>query len=223
MHFLDNVFSLQYPLYNPTVSEGGRGWLFSLLLTSPPLYHASLALAAYHKRINLLSNNRHYTGEVIEEERQLSTSLNEFQHALKDLKKWMKLNVCPLQTLGLMASTVQLIYYEVCKSRLYLGLADKFLVVCWPWNFVEDPLASWYWLVPAELLEAVTSSRSIDTAEPRAGFDQEYGRGWVYRGRPDFQILLWFPCMARYSFKYYGRNSSSTPTTSSTYIIGDQY
>lgn len=48
MHFLDNVFPLQYPMYHPTVLSGGRGWFLSLLLRTKPLYHAALALSSYH-------------------------------------------------------------------------------------------------------------------------------------------------------------------------------
>lgn len=48
MHFLDNVFPLQYPMYHPTVVSGGRGWFLSLLLRTKPLYHAALALSSYH-------------------------------------------------------------------------------------------------------------------------------------------------------------------------------
>ncbi|PVH69572.1 hypothetical protein DL98DRAFT_661621 [Cadophora sp. DSE1049] len=49
MHYLDVVFPLQFRFYRPLVSEGGRGWLLSMLLRTKPLYHAALSLSAYHQ------------------------------------------------------------------------------------------------------------------------------------------------------------------------------
>ncbi|KAF7954140.1 hypothetical protein EAE96_005272 [Botrytis aclada] len=49
MHYLDIVFPLQFRFYRPLASEGGRGWLLSILLHTRPLYHAALSLSAYHQ------------------------------------------------------------------------------------------------------------------------------------------------------------------------------
>ncbi|KAF7908754.1 uncharacterized protein EAF01_004509 [Botrytis porri] len=49
MHYLDIVFPLQFRFYRPLASEGGRGWLLSILLQTKPLYHAALSLSAYHQ------------------------------------------------------------------------------------------------------------------------------------------------------------------------------
>lgn len=59
MHFLDNVFPLQYPMYKSGILEGGRGWLLTLLLRVKPLYHAALALRAYHRRSVILAKVSH--------------------------------------------------------------------------------------------------------------------------------------------------------------------
>lgn len=50
MHYLDHVFPLQFRFYTPSICDGGRGWLFSILIRTKPLYHAALTLAAYHKQ-----------------------------------------------------------------------------------------------------------------------------------------------------------------------------
>lgn len=50
MHFFDHVLPLQFRFYNPSVLEGGRGWLLSILTRSKPLYHVALSLAAYHQQ-----------------------------------------------------------------------------------------------------------------------------------------------------------------------------
>jgi hypothetical protein len=47
MYYLDFVFPLQFKMYDPTAAEGGRAWLLSLLLRTPPLYHMTLALSAH--------------------------------------------------------------------------------------------------------------------------------------------------------------------------------
>jgi len=47
MYYLDYVFPIQFRLYNPTALEGGRGWLLSLLLRTPPMYHMTLAMSAH--------------------------------------------------------------------------------------------------------------------------------------------------------------------------------
>ncbi|KAF2491427.1 hypothetical protein BU16DRAFT_515793 [Lophium mytilinum] len=48
MHYLDHVFPLQFPFYKPSILDGGRGWLLSILMQTKPLYYAALSLAAYH-------------------------------------------------------------------------------------------------------------------------------------------------------------------------------
>jgi hypothetical protein len=51
MYYFDVVFPSQFPVYNPTSSEGGRGWLLHIILRTKPLYHAALSMAAYHQRL----------------------------------------------------------------------------------------------------------------------------------------------------------------------------
>ncbi len=53
MHYLDHVFPLQFRFYDPSISDGGRGWLLSILMRTKPLYHAALTLAAYHQQASL--------------------------------------------------------------------------------------------------------------------------------------------------------------------------
>jgi hypothetical protein len=48
MLYLDKVIPNQFPFYSPSTAEGGRGWLFCLLMKSRPLYKAALAMAAVY-------------------------------------------------------------------------------------------------------------------------------------------------------------------------------
>lgn len=50
MHFFDHVLPLQFRFYNPSILEGGRGWLLLILTRTKPLYHVALSLAAYHQQ-----------------------------------------------------------------------------------------------------------------------------------------------------------------------------
>ncbi|CAI6091489.1 unnamed protein product [Clonostachys chloroleuca] len=49
MHYLDQVYPWQFPLYNRVSQLGNRGWLLFLLSKRGPLYHAAMSLAALHK------------------------------------------------------------------------------------------------------------------------------------------------------------------------------
>ncbi|PQE28040.1 regulatory protein [Rutstroemia sp. NJR-2017a WRK4] len=116
MHFLDVVFPLQYPLYKPPITQGGRGWLLSLLLSTKPLYHAALGLSAYHKGTILLETSRAQCGKtnISDQEKHFAICLIEFQQAIKDVNHWVsEIAVCPVNSLGIMACVVQLIFFEV--------------------------------------------------------------------------------------------------------------
>lgn len=54
MHFFDHVLPRQFRFYNPSVLEGGRGWLLSILIRTKPLYQVALSLAAYHQQSILI-------------------------------------------------------------------------------------------------------------------------------------------------------------------------
>jgi hypothetical protein len=113
MHFVDIVFPLQYPMYKPSVMDGGRGWLLSLLLRTKPLYHASLALSAYHRETIFLSTNSPCsTHSTVDKEKHLAICLSEFQQAIKDVGQWV-VSACPSNSLGLMACVIQLVFFEV--------------------------------------------------------------------------------------------------------------
>jgi len=110
MHYLDNVFPLQYPAYRPRVAEGGRGWLLSFLLRIKEFYHASLALSAYHRQ-ELMSTSMSGEHQIV---------------ALSQLEKHMELclvllrqsahNSCKNNPVGIMASVVQLVFFEVIPA-----------------------------------------------------------------------------------------------------------
>jgi hypothetical protein len=48
MYYLDYVFPIQFPFYQHSPINGGRGWALALLMQLEPLYHAALSAACYH-------------------------------------------------------------------------------------------------------------------------------------------------------------------------------
>src|SRR5690242_10230425 len=107
MHFLDVVFPLQYPLYKLRIMEGERGWLLALSLRTKPLYHAALALSAYHRRAIMLAETSHpcRVAALVQQEKHLEIcikSVNQFTQ-----------NSWPNNGLGIATSVVQLVFYEV--------------------------------------------------------------------------------------------------------------
>ena len=114
MHFLDVVFPLQYPMYRSGSTEGGRGWLLSLLFHTKPLYHAALALSAYHRGAVLLAEQHVgcHALSTTEEETHLALCLTDFQHSIQKVGRWVE-ETCPGNVLGIMACVVQLVFFEV--------------------------------------------------------------------------------------------------------------
>jgi hypothetical protein len=50
MHYLDQVFYFQFPLYTSDSDCGGRGWLLALLTEDDSIHYATLALSQQHQR-----------------------------------------------------------------------------------------------------------------------------------------------------------------------------
>lgn len=108
MHFLDDVFPLQYPIYKPKVREGGRGWLLTLLLDTKPLYHAALALSAYHRRTIQVANLGRPScraSAVVQQSKHLGTCIESVQQFVQNPGR----NIGA----GIVTSVVQLVFFEV--------------------------------------------------------------------------------------------------------------
>lgn len=107
MHFLDNVFTLQYPMYKPGILEGGRGWLLSVLLRMKPFYHAALATSMHHRR-TLLSESLTPSSRataLVKQEKYLEASIKSVTERAQ--------NSCPAVTLDIMITVMQLALFEV--------------------------------------------------------------------------------------------------------------
>jgi hypothetical protein len=112
MHFLDEVFPLQYPMYKPSVFQGGRGWLLALLLRTKPLFHVALAFAIYHRRIatHTTLNEASRMAYLVQQETNLGLSI--------EMLNTFAQNSCPASQLGIVTSVAQLMFFEVWTSVL---------------------------------------------------------------------------------------------------------
>lgn len=126
MHFLDVVFPLQYPMYNPGIQEGGRGWLLTLLLRMKPLYHAALALSAYHCRTTMIAKTTKTcsVATLIQQEKHLELGVKQFNQFTQ--------NSCPKNGTGILISVIQLMFYEVfaLSPSKSSGYAEKSIKLC---------------------------------------------------------------------------------------------
>ncbi|KAH8821345.1 fungal-specific transcription factor domain-containing protein [Xylogone sp. PMI_703] len=111
MHFIDNVFPLQYPMYKPRILDGGRGWLLALLLRTKPLYHAALAMSAYHRRMTILGETSHFSQAALLVEQEKHVEL-----CIKSVSKFAE-NSCQYNGLGVTTAVTQLVIFELYNHR----------------------------------------------------------------------------------------------------------
>lgn len=113
MHFLDNIFPLQYPLFKPGILEGGRGWLLSLLLQTNPLYYAALALSTYHRRTMMPAETARplQAAALVQQEKHLGLCIALMnKSAQKFCGEW--------KGLGIAVTVIELVFFEVTTFSL---------------------------------------------------------------------------------------------------------
>jgi hypothetical protein len=117
MHYLDEVFYVQYPFYH---SQGrqGRGWLFSILRRVKSAYYGALALSERHLLATPPESDEIDTGIV-----NLRTQKGHYDLALQGMRTMME-NTHSLNepaslshSLEALTSILNLFFWEVCVSR----------------------------------------------------------------------------------------------------------
>ena len=101
MHYLDEVFYIQYPFYNSTYKQS-RSWLFSSLRRVKSVYHATLALSERH----LQSTNKRSV---------LPTQFNKPNYYYMALQE-MRLPIGatgPVHSMDGITCILQILFYEV--------------------------------------------------------------------------------------------------------------
>lgn len=132
MHFLDYTFPQQFPMYQPRFPDGGRGWLLTLLLHTAPLYHAALALGAYHRLLtNFIMAPPTCRSAALEKQADhLEKCLRNVQKAMREMDRFVS-GSRELE-IGTAMSVVQLVFHEVSTSDAVVTLpsiADSVHVV----------------------------------------------------------------------------------------------
>jgi len=102
MHYLDEVFGIQYPFYN-SPRRRSRGWLFSAIRRAKSTYHATLALSEWHLKSTMeLSTTtgpttRHY--DLAVREMELSLAISHTWSSAERLARSTEALTCILQLL----------------------------------------------------------------------------------------------------------------------------
>jgi hypothetical protein len=118
MYYLDYVFPCQFRFYSPSAVEGGRGWLLYLTIQATTLYHAALALGAYHYR-SILPTDSNYKCESISlaESQQVHLAL-----ALDGLQRYLDDGLVntrhKTENVIVLGCIIQLISFEVCSLAI---------------------------------------------------------------------------------------------------------
>jgi hypothetical protein len=126
MYYLDYVFPIQFRMYNPTAAEGGRGWLLSLLLRTPPMYHMTLAMSAHCYEMIEVPNGA-------KERKQ--ASLAQLGSALQNLQQYIRVYSQQKDTRSLedsmkvLGCILQMIAFIVCSFTILSSMTRKSKVV----------------------------------------------------------------------------------------------
>ncbi|KAH7239645.1 putative C6 transcription factor [Fusarium solani] len=182
MHYLDHVFSWQYPYFQPRSRLGNRGWLLTYLSNGGPLYHAALALSALHRNKVQISRRKDYlrNQEAFDYH---SKALRELCELSQRAETEALLND-KFQLAEFAASSLMLISFEVFNGAEYDWLPHL--------DAVTTLLST---LSPEVLLQHSTSPNRTDTAND----SDEYAYK-VFQAQPDFDFLIvhaiWFDILS---------------------------
>ncbi|THV45537.1 hypothetical protein BGAL_0477g00070 [Botrytis galanthina] len=151
MHYLDIVFPLQFRFYRPLASEGGRGWLLSILLHTRPLYHAALSLSAYHQSAMYSGNESKTSGNILEDlQKHHSLALVGLRQHIDRLSLGIGLGRTKTKV-EILACMICLISFEILKGdsndwqthlqaarTIFRGLKNNFLLPLDTLNAVQE-------------------------------------------------------------------------------------
>ena len=114
MHYLDQVFYVQYPFYHSS-NRQGRGWLFSILRRVKSAYYASLALSEYYQQSKLprQSSISSSPNPSAAKGRYYDLALQEMRLSLAQSDTWSG-TLSVIRSVETLTSILQLLFWEVC-------------------------------------------------------------------------------------------------------------
>lgn len=130
MHYLDQVFYIQYRFYPLNASSRGRGWLLSLLTRTKPLYHAALSLSAFHQQSVKAFEHENADMDYLQElERQHNLTLEELQSFIQANSLLHSVHGAFDRNLQVLACVCELISFEVSYVTIYFSLTEWQLIL----------------------------------------------------------------------------------------------
>lgn len=120
MHYLDQVFYIQYPFYS---NRRGRGWLFSILRRAKSAYHAALALSQYHQHLTLPQDNSIASSldYLRGKDGHYDLALREMQISIAKSHMWSGTSGL-IRSVEALTCTLQLLFWEVRFPTLFFHL-----------------------------------------------------------------------------------------------------
>jgi hypothetical protein len=121
MHYLDYVFPCQFRFYQPSLEDGGRGWLLSLLMQTKPLYYAACSLAAYHRQMKYCLQGGMNKGCF-----QIEALQTQYDVAITELRRYLEVLITSerertlAEDVELLCSIVLLISIEVSQCSILI-------------------------------------------------------------------------------------------------------
>ncbi|KAF3342176.1 Pestheic acid cluster transcriptional regulator 3 like protein [Verticillium longisporum] len=116
MIYLDHVFPFLFPFYRPSLPEGGRGWVLSLLKSNKAVYHTALSLGSYYFSL-VLDNSGSGHGACQLSNRRLLQAQQEL--SLQELQTEMAainargVSEYPRESVRVLNSIIQLLVFDI--------------------------------------------------------------------------------------------------------------
>lgn len=119
MHYLDQVFYVQYPFYD-AIDKQNRGWLLSFLKGVKSAYHATLALSELH-----LLSTHFQNSDTIPSYTKLRCQDSYYDQACREMERcvdssgWWDESTRLVRSIECLACILQLLFFEVSEVDLF--------------------------------------------------------------------------------------------------------
>ncbi|KAM0329527.1 hypothetical protein ACHAQA_004836 [Verticillium albo-atrum] len=116
MIYLDHVFPFLFPFYRPSLPEGGRGWVLSILRSNKAVYHTALSLGSYYFSVVLDTSGGGHGPCQLRNRRLLQAqqelSLRELQTEMAALNV-RGVSEYPRESVRVLNSIIQLLVFDI--------------------------------------------------------------------------------------------------------------
>ena len=115
MHYLDEVFYIQFPFYHSSGKQG-RGWLYSMLRRDKSSYHAALAVSERHLLLTKPQENDIMTSlaHLGPKDRHYNFAIREMRNSMETFHSWNE-SIRLARSFEGLSTALQLMFLEVCQ------------------------------------------------------------------------------------------------------------